>query len=142
MGFTYVLAIAFGNVLFMSVRKIILFCSMNKKLLKDLEDSLLRELAQSTGNMLDNVELISTLEETKTKASEVSDGNHLRFSQSRNPRWYILFQCTAGFCFALEEKRDLEDNGCVGKVWSDLVCAVNSVVDVFIIVSLHTSVIG
>lgn len=46
--------------------------SINKKLLKDLEDSLLRELAQSQGNMLDNVELIGTLEETKTKATEVS----------------------------------------------------------------------
>lgn len=46
--------------------------SENKRLLKDLEDSLLRELATSTGNMLDNVELIQTLEETKTKASEVS----------------------------------------------------------------------
>jgi len=41
--------------------------------LKDLEDSLLRELAQSTGNMLDNVELINTLDETKTKASEVAE---------------------------------------------------------------------
>ena len=41
--------------------------SVNKKLLKDLEDSLLRELATSTGNMLDNVELVSTLEETKSK---------------------------------------------------------------------------
>lgn len=41
-------------------------------MLKDLEDSLLRELATSTGNMLDNVELIQTLEETKSKASEVS----------------------------------------------------------------------
>jgi len=47
--------------------------STNKKLLKDLEDSLLRELAQSTGNMLDNVELINTLDETKTKVmNEVS----------------------------------------------------------------------
>lgn len=46
--------------------------SENKKLLKDLEDSLLRELATSTGNMLDNTELVSTLEETKSKASEVS----------------------------------------------------------------------
>ncbi|XP_035641685.1 dynein axonemal heavy chain 10 [Oncorhynchus keta] len=45
--------------------------SENKKLLKDLEDSLLRELATSTGNMLDNVELVHTLEETKSKASEV-----------------------------------------------------------------------
>ncbi|GCC21332.1 hypothetical protein chiPu_0019801, partial [Chiloscyllium punctatum] len=46
--------------------------SENKKLLKDLEDSLLRELATSTGNMLDNVELVETLEETKTKATEVN----------------------------------------------------------------------
>ncbi|KAK3539191.1 hypothetical protein QTP86_029601 [Hemibagrus guttatus] len=45
--------------------------SENKRLLKDLEDSLLRELATSTGNMLDNVELVQTLEETKSKASEV-----------------------------------------------------------------------
>ncbi|XP_029909103.1 dynein heavy chain 10, axonemal [Myripristis murdjan] len=47
--------------------------SENKKLLKDLEDSLLRELATSTGNMLDNTELVLTLEETKSKASEVSE---------------------------------------------------------------------
>lgn len=47
--------------------------SENKKLLKDLEDSLLRELATSQGNMLDNTELISTLEETKTKAGEVAE---------------------------------------------------------------------
>ncbi|KAH0502213.1 Dynein heavy chain 10, axonemal [Microtus ochrogaster] len=45
--------------------------SENKNLLKDLEDSLLRELATSTGNMLDNVELVHTLEETKSKATEV-----------------------------------------------------------------------
>lgn len=46
--------------------------SDNKKLLKNLGDSLLRELATSTGNMLDNTELVHTLEITKTKASEVS----------------------------------------------------------------------
>ncbi|XP_074525804.1 dynein axonemal heavy chain 10 [Halichoeres trimaculatus] len=45
--------------------------SNNKKLLKNLGDSLLRELATSTGNMLDNTELVSTLEETKSKSSEV-----------------------------------------------------------------------
>lgn len=45
--------------------------STNKILLKRLEDSLLRELATSTGNLLDNIELIETLEETKAKASEV-----------------------------------------------------------------------
>ena len=44
----------------------------NKRLLKDLEDSLLRELAISKGNMLDNTELIETLEERKTKAAEIS----------------------------------------------------------------------
>ncbi|XP_019604311.2 dynein axonemal heavy chain 10 [Rhinolophus sinicus] len=47
--------------------------SENKNLLKDLEDSLLRELATSTGNMLDNVDLVYTLEETKSKATEVSE---------------------------------------------------------------------
>ncbi|CAF96734.1 unnamed protein product, partial [Tetraodon nigroviridis] len=45
--------------------------SDNKKLLKNLSDSLLRELATSTGNMLDNTELVNTLEETKSKAAEV-----------------------------------------------------------------------
>ncbi|NXX13493.1 DYH10 protein, partial [Podargus strigoides] len=43
----------------------------NKNLLKDLEDFLLRELTSATGNMLDNVDLVQTLEETKTKATEV-----------------------------------------------------------------------
>ena len=45
--------------------------SDNKRLLKDLEDTLLRELATSQGNMLDNVELVQTLEDTKSKAVEV-----------------------------------------------------------------------
>lgn len=45
--------------------------SDNKNLLRDLEDSLLRELATSTGNMLDNAELVYTLEETKSKAMGV-----------------------------------------------------------------------
>ena len=45
--------------------------SDNKRLLKELEDTLLRELATSTGNMLDNAELVQTLEETKSKAMEV-----------------------------------------------------------------------
>ena len=49
-----------------------ILCSDNKRLLKDLEDTLLRELATSTGNMLDNEELVQTLEETKFKASEVT----------------------------------------------------------------------
>ena len=47
--------------------------SVNKRLLKELEDSLLRELVTSTGNMLDNVELVQTLENTKAKAGEVAE---------------------------------------------------------------------
>lgn len=50
---------------------LIMETSANKNLLKNLEDSLLRELATSTGNILDNMDLIETLEETKSKASEV-----------------------------------------------------------------------
>ena len=46
--------------------------SINKKLLQNLEDSLLRELTSSTGNMLDNQELINTLDNTKTKAADVT----------------------------------------------------------------------
>ncbi|KAI9188096.1 hypothetical protein H9P43_002487 [Blastocladiella emersonii ATCC 22665] len=46
--------------------------SSNKALLKELEDTLLRELASSTGMILDNTELIRTLEETKTKATEIA----------------------------------------------------------------------
>lgn len=45
--------------------------SINKSLLSALEDSLLRELGNSSGNMLDNEDLIETLENTKTKAAEV-----------------------------------------------------------------------
>jgi hypothetical protein len=69
--------------------KVVLFlCSENKRLLKSLEDTLLRELATSTGNMLDNAELVQTLEETKAKASEVY--NH-ECAQ-------IISQITTRFC--------------------------------------------
>lgn len=46
--------------------------SANKALLKKLEDTLLRELSNATGNILDNQELISTLESAKEKAVEIS----------------------------------------------------------------------
>ena len=36
-----------------------------------LEDTLLRELSSSSGNILDNEDLIATLDETKTKAEEI-----------------------------------------------------------------------
>lgn len=51
---------------------LIIETSSNKSLLKALEDSLLRELATSTGNMLDNAELVNTLDNTKMKAAEVT----------------------------------------------------------------------
>lgn len=43
----------------------------NAQLLVSLEDTLLRELSSSQGNILDNHELISTLENTKSKAVEI-----------------------------------------------------------------------
>jgi hypothetical protein len=63
--------------------------SENKNLLKDLEDSLLRELATSTGNMLDNVELVQTLEETKSKAMEVQAAGQQRGSAARGGGPYL-----------------------------------------------------
>lgn len=52
--------------------RLVVEMSQNKSLLKDLEDILLRELASSTGSMLDNAELIRTLEETKAKSTEIA----------------------------------------------------------------------
>ncbi|KAL2608324.1 hypothetical protein R1flu_026897 [Riccia fluitans] len=45
--------------------------SDNKALLKQLEDTLLRELSNATGNILDNIDLVTTLENTKAKATEI-----------------------------------------------------------------------
>lgn len=58
--------------------------SINKILLSTLEDSLLRELANSSGNMLDNEELIRTLENTKEKASEVTSKLELALATAVN----------------------------------------------------------
>jgi len=44
----------------------------NKNLLKNLKNAVLRGLSTSTGNILDNTELLETLEETKRKAAEVN----------------------------------------------------------------------
>lgn len=52
---------------------LIMETSTNKTLLKRLEDTLLRELTTSTGNILDNIDLVETLEETKSKAGEVME---------------------------------------------------------------------
>ena len=42
-------------------------------MLKELEDTLLFELANSTGNILDNTDLIATLEKTKSQATKISE---------------------------------------------------------------------
>jgi dynein heavy chain len=52
--------------------KVIAETCENKTLLKNLEDTVLRGLSTSTGNILDNTELVETLEETKRKAAEVN----------------------------------------------------------------------
>jgi dynein heavy chain, axonemal len=44
----------------------------NATLLEELEESLLKNLASSTGNILDNEELIATLESAKSKSVEIS----------------------------------------------------------------------
>lgn len=48
-------------------------------LIVQLEDTLLRELSSSAGNILDNEDLIATLDDTKTKAEEIKT----RFDTSR-----------------------------------------------------------
>ncbi|KYN03638.1 Dynein heavy chain 10, axonemal, partial [Cyphomyrmex costatus] len=50
---------------------LILETSENKNLLQQLEDSLLREIAADQGSMVDNIELIETLENIKSSANEV-----------------------------------------------------------------------
>ena len=74
------------------VKVIIFLCSENKRLLKSLEDTLLRELATSTGNMLDNAELVQTLEETKSKASEVHSPQCIQNMGQIN-KDFILYRC-------------------------------------------------
>lgn len=46
--------------------------SENRTLLKQLEDTLLHELSSAQGMILDNQDLINTLENTKSKAAEIS----------------------------------------------------------------------
>lgn len=50
---------------------LILETSKNKNLLQQLENSLLREITVDKGSMVDNIELIETLENIKSSANEV-----------------------------------------------------------------------
>lgn len=47
--------------------------SENKKKLNDAENELLKRLSEAEGSLLDNDELIQTLEETKTKSVEIEE---------------------------------------------------------------------
>jgi dynein heavy chain len=47
--------------------------SDNKKKLKEAEDELLKRLAEAEGSLLDNDELIQTLEQTKLKSIEIAE---------------------------------------------------------------------
>ena len=49
----------------------------NRQILKGLEDSLLKELASSKGSLLDNDDLIQTLQTTKSKATEIAEALHV-----------------------------------------------------------------
>jgi|TARA_B110000977_G_scaffold201318_2_gene295327 dynein heavy chain len=53
--------------------RLVLTMSDSKTLLKQLEDTLLRELASAQGNILDNAALIETLDNTKKKAVEIAE---------------------------------------------------------------------
>lgn len=46
--------------------------SENRKKLKSAEDKLLQTLSESKGSLLDNYELIQTLEETKNQSNEIT----------------------------------------------------------------------
>ena len=54
-------------------QKLVEDVNSNLKLLKSLEDDLLSRLANSTGNLLDDVELIEVLQNTKTTGIEVQE---------------------------------------------------------------------
>ncbi len=88
--------------------KLVVEMSQNKSLLKDLEDTLLRELASSTGMMLDNVELIKTLEETKSKATEIAqklviaNQTSIEVEQSRDA-YSPVAKCGAILFFVISE---------------------------------------
>ena len=47
--------------------------SDNRKKLKEAEDELLKRLAEAQGSLLDNDDLIATLEETKVKSTQISE---------------------------------------------------------------------
>ena len=90
---------------------IIVKVAANKKFLKESQDRILKMLAESTGMVLDDVELITTLEESKIKAKEVEkdlEANSIveeEINRARNSylpvaiRGTILYFVIAKLCF-------------------------------------------
>merc|ERR1719183_1807401 len=54
-------------------QKLVQQMSENRQVIKGLEDTLLRELAASKGSILDNDELIQTLNNAKTKSIQIGE---------------------------------------------------------------------
>lgn len=54
-------------------KQLIMDMSDNKKVLQELEDKLLKDLAETKGSLLDNEDLIATLDETKQKTLFIND---------------------------------------------------------------------
>jgi len=54
-------------------KQLIMTMSDNKKILQELEDKLLKDLAETKGSLLDNEELIATLDETKKKTILINE---------------------------------------------------------------------
>ena len=64
-----------------------------KNLLKNLEETVLRGLSTSTGDILDNSEVLETLEETKRKAAEVNKFPFLISTYKQHIYKCSLLQC-------------------------------------------------
>lgn len=82
--------------------------SANKQLLQKLEDSLLLKLTTTTGNMLDNTELIATLYNTKEKAAEVTERINLAEQTAKEIKllregYRITAKCGANLFFVISD---------------------------------------
>uniref|UniRef100_A0A7S4D2X3 Dynein-1, subspecies f n=1 Tax=Eutreptiella gymnastica TaxID=73025 RepID=A0A7S4D2X3_9EUGL len=64
--------------------ELIITMSENKATLKTLEETLIRELALATGNILDNDDLISTLERTKESAADIAEKLEVAVATSKD----------------------------------------------------------
>ena len=95
-------------------KKLITQTSENKKVLKQQEDILLKGLTSSTGPLIDNIELIETLEKARSVATTVEESleeakkNEISINESRNQYMPVattgatLFFAIAGLSYVSE----------------------------------------